>query len=226
MRKIRYRSTAPAIAAVAVCMMASSAFAQSGGAEIVPVYPPYIPPSQSSVYNQNSVYLPSPPVAHGTDMVRGAAGVSCQSAVGSGGPYLDVGLIGSQDVFNRETASVYGRIVVPLGDRPKRPDCTKLYELEIARMRMELDLLRMGLPPGLGGAMAPQPAAPAQPPQAEPLTINPPAGASASARQSSLDRHHSEGLGDGLKTIFKLAPAPRLKPDNVASQPVRVGGLR
>ncbi len=224
MRKIRHRST-PAIAFVIGWLLTTGvAFAQNADTQIVPIYPPYVPPSQSSIYNQNSVYLPTPPVAHGTDSVRGAAGVSCQSAVGSGGPYLDIGLIGSQDVYNRDTASVYGRIVVPLGDRPKRPDCTKLYELEITRMRMELDLLRMGLPPGLGGTMTPQPsghignAAPGVP-----ATIATPASLE---RQSSVVGMRSEGMGDGFNRIFKLAPAPQLKPQKAPSDAITVSDTR
>ncbi len=217
MRKIRHHTVRTVAAAATACLMMSSAFAQNSDAQIIPGYPPYIPPSQSSVYNQNSVYLPTAPVAHGTDSVRGAAGVSCQSAVGSGGPYLDVGLIGSQDVFNRETASLYGRIVVPLGERPQRPDCTKLYELEIARMRMELDLLRLGLPPNLGGAAAP--AAHVEDMSGNeilgaPAVVNPSASRQ---RESSapppVRRHdqgrHADGLGDGLKTIFRLAAGER-----------------
>jgi hypothetical protein len=106
--------------------------------------PTVIVPSQSSVYNQNSVYLPTPPTVHGQDIVRGADGSSCQSAVASSGPFLDVGLIGSQDVFDRSTTALYGRVVVPLGKRRKRVDCARLYDLEIERMRMELAMLRMG----------------------------------------------------------------------------------
>ena len=129
------------LAAAALTIAAAPAFAQTT-ADGVPI----IVPSQSSIYNQNSVNLPSPPMVHGQDTVRGVSGASCQSAVAGGGPYLDLGVIGSQDVFNRDTAAVYGRIVVPLGERPKRIDCTRLYDLEIARLKMELDLMRLGMP--------------------------------------------------------------------------------
>ncbi|MGV6819153.1 MAG: SPOR domain-containing protein [Parvularcula sp.] len=110
---------------------------------------PILIPSQSSVYNQNSVFLPTPPTVSGQDVVRSADGGSCQSAIASGGPYMDFGVIGSEDFYDRSTAALYGRLVVPLGKRARRVDCTKLYELEISRMRMEIDLLRMGtmMPP-------------------------------------------------------------------------------
>ena len=37
----------------------------------------------------------------------------------------------------------YARITVPLGKKPKRLDCSKLYELEIVRLKEEIALLRM-----------------------------------------------------------------------------------
>ena len=176
MRKVRYYAAWALISTVAV---AQSAHAQETSAQY---HAPYYPPSQSSVYNQNSVYLPTPPIAQGQDIVRGASGVSCQSAVASGGPYVDIGLISAQDVYNRDTAAFYGRIVVPLGKRPERPDCTKLYELEIARLRLELELLRMGLPPGIG-AMAQASVSDVEAPQTgSPMMIDP---------QSAARAHHA-----------------------------------
>ncbi|MEE2690061.1 MAG: hypothetical protein VX640_00850 [Pseudomonadota bacterium] len=129
------------LAAAALTFAAPAALAQTT-ADGVPI----IIPSQSSIYNQNAVNLPAPPMPNGQDVVRGVSGASCQSSVGSGGPYLDLGVIGSQDVFNRETAALYGRVVIPIGERPKRVDCTRLYELEIARLKMEIDLMRLGMP--------------------------------------------------------------------------------
>jgi len=129
-------------AAAALSLLAPPAFAQTTAADGVPI----IVPSQSSIYNQNSVNLPTPPMVNGQDVVRGVSGASCQTSIASAGPYVDLGVIGSQDVFERDTAAVYGRIVIPIGERPKRLDCTKLFELEITRLRMELDLMRLGMP--------------------------------------------------------------------------------
>lgn len=80
----------------------------------------------------------------GADEVRASDGTSCRSAVGGSGAYLDVGVIGNP---NRSSASnsYYGRVVVPLGRTPKRLDCSKLYELEVERLRMELELAKAGL---------------------------------------------------------------------------------
>lgn len=136
MRKIS-RSAAAGLAALA--SGSGVGLAQEGTSAAQPI----IIPSQSSVYNQNSVYLPTPPSVNGQDIIRGAGGTSCQTAVASAGPYVDMGVIGSEDVFERSTAALYGRVVVPLGRRAKRVDCTKLYELEIARMQVELEMLRL-----------------------------------------------------------------------------------
>lgn len=110
---------------------------------------PIFLPNTSSSYNQNGFNLPSMPTITGQDVVRGSGGLSCHSAIGTNGPNFDMGLIGSNDIFNRDSVSVYGRITVPLGKRPKRVDCTKLYDLEIARLKMEIQLMRAGAMPGM-----------------------------------------------------------------------------
>lgn len=126
--------------------LASSAHAQVGtDGNGTPIFLP----NTSSSYNQNGFNLPSMPTITGQDVVRGSGGLSCHSAIGSNGPNFDMGLIGSNDIFNRDSVSVYGRITVPLGKRPKRVDCTKLYDLEIARLKMEIQLMRAGAVPGM-----------------------------------------------------------------------------
>ena len=128
-----------------------------------------IVPSQSSVYNQNSVNLPTAPQPNGQDIVRSSGGTSCQSAVSTNNPYLDIGVIGSDDVFQRETQALYGRLVVPLGPKPRRVDCTRLYELEIARLSMELEMMKLAMPAPARFAEA----APAQPSLAEQAIVVP-----------------------------------------------------
>lgn len=39
--------------------------------------------------------------------------------------------------------STTARMVVPLGKKPARIDCARLYELELARMKREIELLKM-----------------------------------------------------------------------------------
>lgn len=96
--------------------------------------------------SQFGLSLPYASVPNGQDEIRTADGTSCRSAVGGDGTYFDSGVIGTPgggDV--NATAAVYGRLVVPIGSKSKRLDCSKLYDLEIQRLKMELQLVRMGL---------------------------------------------------------------------------------
>ena len=95
---------------------------------------------------QYGVALPNAALPSGSDEVRAADGTSCRSAVGGDGAYVDTGVIGSPGQSGSDfSGAVYTRLVVPLGGRTKRLDCASLYELEIQRLKMELDLARMGL---------------------------------------------------------------------------------
>ena len=102
----------------------------------------------NSYSNQTYSYglnLPQVTLPSGSDEVRAADGTTCKSNAASNDAYLDAGAIGSQDPagsFNQ--GSVYARIIVPLGSKPRRIDCTALYQLEIDRLKGELDLVRMG----------------------------------------------------------------------------------
>ncbi|RST31326.1 hypothetical protein HMF7854_11110 [Sphingomonas ginkgonis] len=77
----------------------------------------------------------------------------------SSGAYVDVGVAGSSstgrdqssyaaplagpDAGHSSEALGYARVTIPLGRRPERLDCSRLYELEIARMKREIELLKM-----------------------------------------------------------------------------------
>lgn len=114
-------------------------------------YNPYHSNNSTYSYGLN---LPQVPQPSSSDEVRAADGTTCKSSIASNGAYLDVGGIGSQSeegLFNQ--GSVYGRVIIPLGEQPKRVDCTGLYQLEIQRLQGELQLVRMGL----NGASAPGP---------------------------------------------------------------------
>jgi hypothetical protein len=87
--------------------------------------------------------LPGVTLSQGTDEVRAADGTSCRSAVGGAGAYVDMGMIGKQGVANN--GAYYGRVVVPLGKGSKRLDCSKLYELEVERLKLELELAKAGI---------------------------------------------------------------------------------
>jgi hypothetical protein len=101
-------------------------------------------PANAQDVNQNSGFsLPGVTLPQGTDEVRAADGTSCRSAVGGNGAYLDVGVIGTKRTADDN--AYYGRVVVPLGKSPKRLDCSKLYELEVERLKLELELAKAGL---------------------------------------------------------------------------------
>ena len=94
---------------------------------------------------QFGVNLPQVALPSGSDEIRTTDGATCRSAVGGDGAYMDVGVIGSPESDDANaSAAAYGRLVIPLGYKAKRLDCTKLYDLEIRRLKMELELARMG----------------------------------------------------------------------------------
>ncbi|MDX2290509.1 MAG: hypothetical protein NW217_17040 [Hyphomicrobiaceae bacterium] len=111
----------------------------------------------SPYYYNNQTYthglnLPQVPIPNGQDEVRSADGTTCRSSMASNSAYLDVGAIGSQDYDGQfSQGTFYGRVIMPLGETPRRVDCSKLYELEIQRLRHELALMQGGL----GGGFAP-----------------------------------------------------------------------
>lgn len=107
--------------------------------------------SAQTTVNQNisGFNLPGVQLPQGHDEVRAADGTTCRSAVSGSGAYLDIGIIGNPDNTASSDVSHYGRIVVPLGKRPKRLDCSRLYDLEVQRLQMELRLMQMGLNRGV-----------------------------------------------------------------------------
>lgn len=104
----------------------------------------FLTPSLAQDATQNAGFsLPGVTLPSGTDEVRAADGTSCRSAVGGNGAYLDVGVIGKQS--SSDDNAYYGRVVVPLGKAPKRLNCASLYELEIQRLKLELELAKAGM---------------------------------------------------------------------------------
>jgi hypothetical protein len=109
-----------------------------------------VPASAEDVYNlhqnQTGFTLPGVTLPQGQDEVRAADGTTCRSAVSGSGAYLDVGVIrGNNNSFDTSDLATYGRVVVPIGRRQSRLNCTRLYELEVERLQMELKLLKMGI---------------------------------------------------------------------------------
>src|SRR5690606_15755090 len=101
----------------------------------------------------DGLLLPSPPVGPGgEDAITTSEGVRCSQSINSSGGYLDFGVAGG-DLNNYaapggatgQSAIGYARLIVPLGGAPKRLDCARLYDLEIARLRAEIEMLKIGL---------------------------------------------------------------------------------
>lgn len=102
-------------------------------------------------FAEGGINLPYAPQAPGgQDSIQTSSGTSCQQSMNNNGAFLDVGLAGSSMTASdwqgsRDqgyNAGAYARIVIPLGERPKRIDCTRLLELEVQRMRIEIETLR------------------------------------------------------------------------------------
>ncbi|WP_348271475.1 hypothetical protein [Mesorhizobium sp. 1M-11] len=86
--------------------------------------------------------------------MRAADGTTCSSSISGSGAYLDMGVIRNSAAVSTQDMAAYGRVVIPLGSRPKRLDCSKLYNLEVERLQIELDLMKMGVGPDAGMSTA------------------------------------------------------------------------
>ena len=109
--------------AFALCVMASSAVADS-----------------SSL----ALSLPNPPMNYQSDSFS-TGSMRCSNAVG-GGVNLEYGVTGVLSGLNTNSRGkdigVYARIVIPL-DKPKaRINCNDLYRIELTQRRLEVQKLR------------------------------------------------------------------------------------
>jgi hypothetical protein len=95
--------------------------------------------------SQTGFTLPGVALPQGQDEVRASDGTTCRSSVSGSGAYVDVGVIRGNNSFDASDLATYGRVVIPIGRQQSRINCTRLYELEVERLQMELKLLKMGL---------------------------------------------------------------------------------
>lgn len=106
----------------------------------------------------SGVFLPSAPTGPGgEDSIETGTGARCRQSINSNGPYMDVGMTGTTASPNRSTspysysdqrdreATAYVRVTIPLGKRPQRLDCSRIYEMELARLQREVELLKLGV---------------------------------------------------------------------------------
>ena len=106
---------------------------------------------------QPGIYLPSPPMGPGgEDTIETSSGTRCRQSINSNSGYVDLGIAGSAgsgvpsnsgafiSITDRDNQALgYARVTIPLGKKPKRIDCSKVYELEIERLRQKIALLKM-----------------------------------------------------------------------------------
>lgn len=128
--------------------------------------------AQSSIGN---IQLPSAPMfPQGQDRIRSADGTECSISTAPREKYMDVGVVGGSssgtgvensypyvvpgssvvpgNQYNRITGGVYARIVINLDPERPRIDCNRLYELEIIRLKAELEQLKLiGVGKAVGG---------------------------------------------------------------------------
>ena len=102
--------------------------------------------------------LPPPPVGPGgEDSITTSEGVRCSQSINSSGGYLDLGVAGGDlssaysnyeygnDEGPSQSAVAYARVIIPLGEAPTRLNCARLYELEIQKLKAEIEMLKVGL---------------------------------------------------------------------------------
>ena len=121
--------------------------------------------SSTAVAQQGINLPPAPQGPGGEDTIESASGTRCRQSINSNKGYVDIGVAGSvrSEIPNGQTvrgspfpsgvfvtindrdreALAYARVTVPLGKQPNRIDCSRIYELEIERLREEIALLRM-----------------------------------------------------------------------------------
>lgn len=95
---------------------------------------------------------PGPAQGGGSDSIYTADGTRCEQSLNTNGPMLDIGVGSNMGMdgykFDKEDSAdilVYARVVIPLGRKPDRLDCKRLYDLEIERLKMQIEMMKMGM---------------------------------------------------------------------------------
>ncbi len=105
--------------------------------------------------NAQGIFLPAPPHGvGGEDSVTTQSGTHCRTSMNSNDGYVDMGVAGGQKngsdqgyyggqgPQSQDSALIYMRIVVPLGDAPDKLDCGRVLELEIKRLEAEIEMMK------------------------------------------------------------------------------------
>lgn len=116
--------------------------------------------ASEAIAGTTGVYLPPAPTGPGgEDSIETSSGTRCRQSMNSNNGYVDMGLTGSaaspdryddgpsygySDIRNQQ-GMAYVRVTIPLGHRPKRFDCSKIYALEVQKLQREVELLKLGV---------------------------------------------------------------------------------
>lgn len=92
---------------------------------------------------------------NGYDRVKGSSGITCESTVAPKA-YMDFGIVGSdydsseynpyytRSGYDRnDEVMAYAKVVVPIGGNTERVNCNRLYDLELEKLRAELDYYKI-----------------------------------------------------------------------------------
>lgn len=106
--------------------------------------------SYASAQSGLNLSLPNAGSAYGSDTIR-ADGFECSNSIG-GSTNFEFGVTGiiseDQDPFSSDFGSqtkdvgVYGRIIIPLDGPRERVNCNTLYQLELQKRRLEVQMLK------------------------------------------------------------------------------------
>ncbi|MFA0310706.1 hypothetical protein BH581_03560 [Vibrio splendidus] len=106
-----------------------------------------------------SFYIPSANVPSGYDRISTADGTTCEASI-TPEMYLQTGMYTTvtddkydtensdqyKSINNRtdsDDSGVYVQLVIPLGKKQERLNCNRLYDLEIKRLKAELNKLKI-----------------------------------------------------------------------------------
>lgn len=105
--------------------------------------------------NAESLSIPSATIPSGYDRITTSDGTTCESTIASD-TYIQTGFMGVNvaerankaldlSTYDRDKnkIGIYAQIVIPLGNKRKRIDCSRLYELEIRNLKQQLIKLQV-----------------------------------------------------------------------------------
>jgi hypothetical protein len=106
---------------------------------------------------QSGFYLPAPAPSPGQDEFRASDGTTCRTTM-DGTKRMEVGTFATAQRADRRydlpsylpedsqgNLGAYGRFTWSLDARPSRIDCQELYQLEIEKKKLELEMLKQSI---------------------------------------------------------------------------------